>query len=851
MRRAVFTIAWSTIKHRKGGFIAAFVALFFGSAVITACGVLLVSGITSGIEPQRYAGVAVVVGGEQSKDIAEDFDPVYPERAGVPATLPDRIAKIPGVRSAVGERTIALSAADRAGSPLDLGDPLYGHGWSSAALAPFELTAGEPPRTGREAVVDADLARETGLRVGDAIRLAVGTTPASYKITGIVDPVGRQVSVFFTDARAAELAPRPDRLTVVGVLAEPGTDAGALADRIAKAVPGTDVRTGRDIGDVEFLDVGQSRGFLIGLSTAFGGTALAVVVFVVSSTLGLGVQQRRRELAMLRAIAATPRQIHKLIGAETLLVSVVGSVLGAAQGFLVADWLRAAFAAIGVLPADFDLAVNPLPAVGSVLLCVLGGRLAGYLAARRIARIKPVDALGESLTEPPRLGRVRLLSGLVLIALGLATAVVLPLVVPGEAALAGAGGSLLVLMIGGALIGPVLVKAVARLLGPLLSRSPVSGYLAAANSVANSRRLSGAVVPLALGAAMALLQISLLSTTQAEAKRQTADGITADYVLTTDRTGTGLSPELTDTVRALPGVAAAMPVTRSQVLLNHQEGEVSRAEPLSAQGIDPAGLRGTLDLDVREGDLTGLSGDTVALSRMAAGTAGLGVGDTADLHLGDGVRKKLKVVAVYGNGLGFGDVTLPHQLLIRHTTNGLNSTLLITAGERADDPTAAGTALGELAERTPALTVETVDSFAAAQQGADSGQSWTSLIANGVLLLYILIAVVNTLVMTVTARGREFAMLRLIGTTARQTRRMMFMESWVVVLTALALGTLISLPPMIGSALALTGRPVPHVEPVVWFAVAGSVALLGWLSTSLPTRSALRAEPVAAAGVRD
>ncbi len=848
----MFDIAWSTIRHRKGGFVAAFVALFLGSAVITACGILLVSGLASGVEPQRYAGADVVVGGEQSKDVPEDFDPVHPERAGLPATVTDRIAEVPGVRSAVGERTVALSAADRRGTPVGLGDPLYGHGWSSAVLAPFQLTAGEPPRTGREAVVDARLARAAGLDVGDRVRLAVGTSAASYEISGIVDPVGRQVSVFFTDARAAELSPRPDRLTAVGVLARPGTDPAALADRIAKAVPGTDVHTGREIGDVEFLDVGQSRGFLVGLSAAFGGTALGVVVFVVSSTLGLGIQQRRRELAMLRAIAATPRQIHRLVGAETTLVSVVGSVLGAALGFLVADWLRAAFARAGSLPPDFALDRGPLAAlaaVASVALCVLGGRLAGYLAARRVARTRPVDALGESLVEPAELGRGRRLAGLALIGLGLVTAVVLPLAIPGRAALAGAGGSLLVLMVGAALLGPVLVRAVARLLGPLLSRSRVSGYLATANSAAHSRRLSGAVVPLALGAAMALLQISLLTTGQEETRRQTAEGVTADWVLTGGGTGTGLSPGLAKTVRALPGIASVAPVARSQVLLNHDEAGVPRAEAFSAQGVDPAGLGRALDLDVREGDLAGLTGDTVALSRTAAGTAGLGVGDTADLHLGDGVRKELRVIAVYGNGLGFGEVTLPHRMLVRHTTDGLDSALLVTAEERADGP--ARTSLGELAERTPTLAVVTPRAYAAAQEGAHADQSWTGLIANGALLLYVLIAVVNTLVMTVTARSREFAMLRLIGTTARQTRRMMFLESWVVVLTALALGTLIALPPMVGSALALTGRPLPHLEPVVWLAVAGGVALLGWFSTSLPTRSALRADPVAAIGARD
>ncbi|MFE0426303.1 ABC transporter permease, partial [Streptomyces sp. NPDC058953] len=437
----MFDIAWSTIKNRRGGFVAAFVALFLGSALITACGALLMSGLTSGIEPQRYAGAAVVVGGEQSKDVPEDFDPVYAERAGVPESLTAALAKVPGVRAAVGDRTVALSAADDRGRPLDLGDPLYGHGWSSAVLAPFDLTEGGAPRTDRQAVVDARLASEAGIAVGDTARLSVGTTPATYEITGIVAPVDRQVSVFFTDERARELSPRPERLTAVGVFAEPGTDPETLADRIAAAAPGTDVHTGDRVGDLEFLDVGQSRGFLVALSAAFGGTALAVVVFVVSSTLGLGIQQRRRELAMLRAIAATPRQIHRLIGAETLLVSVTGSVLGSVQGFYVADWLRAAFARAGALPADFEPAPSVLPAVASVLLCVIGGRLAGYVAARRIARIKPVEALGESLVEPPGLGLGRLIGGTALIVAGLVMAIVLPLVIPGRAAVAGAGGA--------------------------------------------------------------------------------------------------------------------------------------------------------------------------------------------------------------------------------------------------------------------------------------------------------------------------------------------------------------------------------------------------------------------------
>ncbi|MGW4200395.1 ABC transporter permease [Streptomyces sp. NPDC004726] len=844
----MFDITWSTVKHRKGGFIAAFIALFCGSAVVTACGVLLLSGLLSGVSPERYAGATVMIGGQQHKETPEDFDPAHAERVTVPADLLRVAADVPGVETAVADRTVAMGIADDRGRTVDLDDPLYGHGWSSAALGPFRLTEGKEPRGGGEAVLDEELARRAGLEVGDTARLSVGTNPASYTVVGIVSPVDRQSAVFLTDEKAAELSPDADRLTAIGIIGEPGTDAGTLAQRIEKALPGTDTYTGERIGDLEFLDVGQSRGFLVGLSASFGGTALAVVIFVVSSTLGLAVHQRRGELATLRAVAATPRQIHRLIGGEILLVSSVGALLGSVPGFVVAGLLRDAFAAGGVLPADFELSYNPIPAVASVVLCVLGARLAGYIAAFRVARIRPVEALGESQVEPPEPGRVRLNTGRALIVLGVATSVALPLFMPGRLALAGAGGSLLILMTGTALIGPRLVGATSRVLGPLLRRSRVSGYLAAANSTANTRRLSGAVVPLALCAAMALLQLTTASTVGAEARDQAVNGVVADYVLTGE--GTGLSPELTGTVRELPGVTAATPVVRSQVLIDYKEFGDPRSESFSAQGVDPANLGRTLDLDVRDGTLDGLRGDTVALSWMAAGTAGLDVGDTADLHLGDGVRKKLRVVAVYGNGLGFGDVTLPHDVLVRHTTTGLDAAILVSAegagAGGAGARTEARSALDGLAGDTPGLQVREPDEFTAAQQGEFAQQSWVNMVANALLFLYVLIAVVNTLVMATTARGREFGMLRLIGTTKRQTLRMMLMESWVVVATAIVVGVLIAIPPLIGTSLAMTGRAVPHVEPVVWAGVAGFVAVLGWLSITVPTRSALRTQPAEA-----
>ncbi|WP_139140985.1 ABC transporter permease [Streptomyces oceani] len=848
----MFDIAWSTIRNRKGGFVAAFIAVLCGSAVITACGVLLMSGLTSGVAPERYAGATVMVGGQQYEEVTGDFDPALAERARVPESVARKAADVEGVRKVVRDHTVEMTLQrDDRGSPgqtLALDHPLHGHGWSSTELGPFELSEGRKPAGDRETTLDVELADQAGLRVGDTAHLSVGTSAGAYEVVGLVEPpasgLDRQSAAFFTDGRAAQLDQHSngDTFTALGVLGEEGVDAEELASQVRDGIApfGGLVYTGEDMGNLEFLDIGGSRTFLAMLSGSFGGTALAVVIFVVASTLSLVIHQRRRELAMLRAIAATPRQVQRMIGSEVLLVSSAGALLGTLPGFLVAGLLRDAFSRVGVLPADFPLSLNPLPAVVSVLLSVLGAGLAGYVSAYRIAKTRPVEALSESEVEPSEIGSARRTTGVVLVLFGLVSAIGMPLAIPGELALAGAASSLLTLMVGSALLGPILVASAARLMTPLLRRSRVSGYLAAANSSANARRLSSAVVPLALGAAMALMQLSMLHTVQDTAKEQATEGVVADRVLTS--ASTGLSTELTDEVRAFDGVGTVTAVVRSQVILTYGQLDERISKPSSAQGLDPRGLDRTLDLDVREGTLDDLRGDTVALSWTAAETAGLEVGDTADLTLGDGKEEKPEVVAIYGNGLGFGDVTLPHGALVGHTTDRQNAALLVSADQDAGP--GVDSALERLAERTPNLTVQDGEEFSATQESEFAQQSWTNIIANGLLLLYVLIAVVNTLVMATAGRSREFAMLRLIGTSTRQARQMMLMETSVVVLTALAVGVAIAIPPAVGSALALTGQPLPYVQPLAWGGVLLFVALLGWLSISLPTRSALRGRPI-------
>ncbi len=827
-------LARANIRARRGSFAAVFVAVFCAALLTCALGVLFESGIRGGVAPHRYAGADVVVGAAQALDVREDIDQPYVERALLPESVVGELAAMPGVRGAVADLGVPLTT--------DAGAPLDAHGWASSVLAPYTLTSGRAPVSPDEVVV-------TGPgTVGDRITLRHGGIGEEYAVVGIAaapdaEPADRQPAVFVSDARIRGLWPHGDRVAAVGVLADEGTDAAALAARVRDHLPGLDVRTytGTARGDVEYLDAGAARSELMMLSGSFAGLAILIAMFVVASTLSLSIQQRRREFALLRAMGATPGQVHRLVGSEVLLVAGVAALLGAGPGYALAQVLGAQFAEAGVLSSDFALAYSPLPAVVGVLLAVVTARIAAAVAARRPARLDPTEALRESAVEPSSIGKGRLVTGLVFGAGGLAMSM-LPAVLPGQAALAGAGASAVLLVIAVALLGPMLVGGAVRVFGGPLRRSASPALvLAAANSGARARRLAAAITPLALAIAIGSVQLFTQDTVAAAADHQSRAGITADLVVTAPA---GLAADLVDAIEAEPAVRAANPITRTQALFT-TGGDSPSTDPYPVQGIDPAATDSTLDLDVRDGDLGQLREGTVALSTDAAFSMSAGVGDTVPLRLGDGTLVTPTVIATYGRGLGFGDVTLPTPQVLAHTTTGLTDMLLVAAEPgRVDEARAAITATG-------GVVVSDRAEFAAAGQEQRRTQAWVSIVALAVLLGYLAVAVVNTLVLATAERGREFALLRLVGASSRQVRGMMRAESVIVVTVAAVVGSLIALPPLAGVAAAVAGRPIPSVDPRVYALILGVTVLLGLVAIAIPTRTAMRQDPVTAIGTRE
>ncbi|GGQ41852.1 ABC transporter permease [Streptomyces althioticus] len=842
----MFRLAAQTLRHRTGGFLATFAALAAGVTVLMTCALLVESGWRHQGDPHRYGAAVAVVA---DRDLTVDGPTVFgeterttvllPERGSVPEKVAGDLADVPGVERAVGDRRLVVTttAAPRL--------PTTGHGWSSTALAPHRLVSGRPPRSDGEIAVDARLAGPTGLVPGATTQVVTGGVSRTYEVSGVVGADGAasgRAALFFTDAHAAALDPHPGRFDAVGVLTAPDADRDAVLAEVRRIADtaGATAYTGDDRGLAAEPESAAARSLALGAGAAFAGYAAAVVGFVVAGTVGLSVRHRRRDLALLRAVAATPGQVRSMLLAEVGLLALLAGAVGVPAGLLASRRVRDALVPRGFLPDDFTVQGGALSAAAVVVTVAAVALLSAWIAALRVTRIRPTEALGETAVEPATGGRVRLVCGLACVA-GALSLTVLTGATDGQTALGAAMGMLYLFVLGVALLAPWINQTAARLLGPVLRTVwGDSGYLAAANLRAHARGtvavLTALVLSVGLGGTVWFLQGNL----ERQAAVQSREGVLAGYALTS---GAGLPASAAAEARRVPGVVAATGVRRTSVVVP------DRLEPqtVPAQGIDPLGADRTLDLKVRSGSLDALREGTVAVSTARADAAGWRLGGEARLWLGDGTPVTLRVVAVYERGWGFGDVTLHRRTLDGHTVTGLDDRVLIrTAPDFGDED-----ALAELARRYPGGQVTDTDRLTGelAEDVAVSG--WLNKMLVTVLVGYAVLAAANTLVMAALARTRELSLLRLVGVTRGQVKRMVHAEQAGLLGVALLIGAAIAAVTLTTIVRAVTGAAVPHVPAAGWAVLLGGTSALALLATMVPVTHVLRTAPVEGMGVRE
>ncbi|MEU1130614.1 FtsX-like permease family protein [Streptomyces sp. NPDC005900] len=809
-------LARAAVRFKPAAFAGTFVALMMASLIVAACGILLETGLRASVPPVRYANAPVVAAADQeahfvtgSGDSRSETATPLPDRARLDASLVTKAGAVPGARAAVADVTFPVRSGDK---------DVTAHGWGSTAFTGEKLSAGRAPRTGEVALA------APGAAVGDHVTLTTSDGPRAFRVSGTVTSGGQETpTAWFTDSDAIRLSGHPGRIDAIAVLPEPGVSAATLGSRVAHALGSkAEVHTGDDRGATEDSLLGYAKEMLVALGGSFGGIAALTAVFTAAGTVALSVGQRAREYALLRAIGTTPRQIRRTIATETLLVAPLAGAAGLLPGIALATWWFGQLKDKGAIPRAVDLSVSYLPLTAAVGVAVLTALGAGYLAARRPSRIKPGQALSEASVERVRVGWIRTPLG-VAAAVGGVVLSGIAASAAGEDAANAALGVVMLFMLAVALLGPLVARGCAALFGLPLRGADASGFLAAANSRTNARRLASAITPIVLAMAFSSVLVFMHTSEDRVAADQQRAAITADHIVTSDG---GLPPGALAKARNTDGVTSAVTLLKTSVLVPVGSGGDRWLQSASTQGITgtAADLRKVQDLKIETGGLT-LGRGQIAVDTALARSAHVTTGDRLALLLPDGTKASPKIVATYGRGLGLSQLTLPAADVRRHVTSAFSTELWAKGGTARD---LAG--LGTLKDRAGYTTAQSMDREL---------NAWANTTMAAVLGGFAAVAAVNTLVMTVLDRRRELGTLRLIGSTRRQVMRMIRWEALIVAVAGIAIGSAIALATLVPMMNGLTGE-APYIPPLVYGSFVGAVLLLGLAATTIPARAALK-----------
>ncbi|MFF5772945.1 ABC transporter permease [Streptomyces californicus] len=766
--------------------------------------------------------------------------------------------KTPGIDDATLEKIRGLdgvaSATGRVNGFAGVADPdgkLIGNGWSNtgANFAPgkdgkdsqYVFTDGSGPTKNGAVALDKDTASKGKYRVGDPVRVATNGPVKEYTLAGIFTTEDGAVNaggslVLFDTATAQKLYLKPGVFQNATVSAEPGVSDRKLLDEVEPLLPkDATAQTGKALADKQAKDIESGLTSLNTMLLAFAGIALFVGVFLIANTFTMLIAQRTRELALMRAIGATRRQVKRSVLLEAAVVGTLASVIGFLLGLGLATGLRSAMGVMGgKIPAG-PLVVSPTAVGSAFAVGILITVLAAWLPARRAAKIAPVAAMSSvHATASVKSLVVRNSIGGVITLLGSAGIV-------GGAATGGTSGRQLVAagaffaLIGVIILIPLLSRPVIALVRPLLKKVfGVSGKLASQNAVRNPRRTGATASALAIGLTL-VTGISVLGVTLGQAiDKMTTDNIKADYMVSM-ASGDSLDESALTALSKADGVAALSP---QQAAWFEVDGDY-----FSASGVTPGDVEQVFSLTTESGSLASLKDGQVAVGSKTAKKHGWKTGDTLPVKFDDDKKGELKVGATYKENEFLSPFVIPKEMADAHTSSTRSEIREIwikaDGGASKANEQSIVNALGD----NPAMSVmdrqDIRDMF--------GGFINTALnIMYGLLAMALLIAVlgvVNTLAMSVFERQQEIGMLRAIGLDRGRVKRMIRLEAVVISVFGAVIG--VGLGVFLGWAIGRTlSADIPGYALVIPWDRLGIflllAALVGVLASLWPARSAAK-----------
>jgi putative ABC transport system permease protein len=798
-----------------------------------------------------YRNTSAVITGKSTVSFAQSGSPT------VPASVLARIKGLDDVETAAGQIFNLNDSSDtgkligRNGKPLgSSGNRTFAWGLDPGLgkLNPLTLTDGRWASGPHEIVIDSGSAKSGHFKVGDMIGAAVQGPTKQYRITGIakfgsVDSLGGATIAIFDTATAQKLLGK-DGYDLIAVSAKPGVSPQYLVDEIKPLLPAnTEVQTGSEQAKTTAKDISEFTKFIQYFLLAFGAVALFVGAFVIFNTLSITIAQRTRELATLRTLGASRRQVRRSVLIEGFVIGLLASVLGLALGVGLAKGLGALMAAMSLDLPKAGTVFEARTAIVSIVLGVVVTMVASIAPAVKATKVPPIAAVREGATLPPgRFAPYRTAFSLSIVGLSLALlgyGLFVHGVATGPRLLSMALG-VLGLFVGVAMTASKLARPLASALGRPFAKFGVSGSLARENAMRNPARTASTAAALMIGLALVTMVATLGRGLIVSDKDSLRHQVRADYVVTSKNGWDPLARSVGDAAAAAPGVILASSVRNEQAKVGDDEVRVD--------GIDPATIAVVYHYDWVQGSdatLSTLGRDGAVIRQKWATKHDVSVGDRIAVLNPAGKTSSYVVRGIY---------TQPKFGQIDPVLGSI--AISQQAFDRAfERPQNAYTFLNVKGGATPASTSALKAALATYPDAKVATRAdWVDTRAKGVNkllnLLYVLLALsvvvslfgmVNTLVLSVFERTRELGMLRAVGMTRRQVRRMIRSESIVTALIGAALGLPLGVFLAWMVTKALSGQGVTFAVPgkllvyFVWVAVTA-----GLLAAIIPARRASR-----------
>ncbi|MFC1260564.1 MULTISPECIES: ABC transporter permease [Streptomyces] len=730
------------------------------------------------------------------KDAEAEDDPQNGVPESLPASTLETIRSAEGVESAEGavvSMNVTVVDADNDNVGATSGAPTLAGNWTKNDLRSMEITSGHAPRGPTEAMVDSDTADKHDLKIGDELRTIAQTGDFKAKIVGIasftVTNPGAAVVYFDTPTAQRQLLGGADRFSQFNVTAASGVTDAQLKQNVTAALDGGSykVQTAKETSDEGREDVGEFMNVIKYAMLGFAGIAFLVGIFLIINTFSMLVAQRTREIGLMRAIGSSRRQVNRSVLVEALFLGIVGSVLGVAAGVGIAVGLMKLMSAAGMNLSTDDLTIKTATPVVGLVLGIVVTVLAAYLPARRAGKISPMAALRDAGTPADgKAGWIRGLIGLVLTGAGAAA-----LFTAGAADKASEGSMMLgagivLTLIGFVVIGPLLAGFVVRVISAVLLRAfgPV-GRLAERNALRNPRRTGATGAALMIGLALVACLSVVGSSMVASATSELDKTVGADFIVQGNQR---IVPQAEKAMQDTPGLEH---VTRYKVLDATLTSPDGKTDDDGVTAADP-----TYAEDVRRvttaGELSAAYGtDAMSVGSDYAEKHGVQVGDTISVAFKGGETAKLKIAAITSDDVAIdqGARYISIETMRKYLpAENVPPNMIMFAKAEEGQADQAYAALKKSLDAYPQYQV--ADQTDYKQELKDQVGQLLNMVY-GLLALAIIVAVlgvVNTLALSVVERTREIGLMRAIGLSRRQLRRMIRMESVVIALFGALLG---------------------------------------------------------------